>query len=87
MSKTSEHLDTAIAALAEIEIDGGSTPSSKNIHIHGSEAAQLYVASLGADESRIRTEETEEGHKFTVAQSVIKGVTVYAYGPHKVVPE
>jgi hypothetical protein len=82
MTKTTEHLAAAIAALAEIEADNGGTASA-TIYIHGNEELLLYVGSSDADGTSIRTEQTEEGRKFTVAQAVINGVSVAAFGPAK----
>jgi hypothetical protein len=82
MTKTAEHLAAAIAALAELKGDGEPGPSV-SLHIHGGEEVQAYVAGFNTDGYPIRTEETEEGRKFTVAQAIVEGVSVYAYGRPK----
>ena len=80
MSKTSEHLTAAIAALAGIEADGGGSAGA-TIYIHDNKEAQLYVVDSGG---RVRAEQTDGGRRFTVASSVINSVAVHAFGPHKV---
>ena len=82
--QTGEHLDAAIAALAELRGDEGND-ASPSITVHRSVAAVDYAASLPG--ARRRWVNTDSGivERYEVVDVNVSGVDVIAFGPHQVV--
>lgn len=84
MSKTSEHLNTAVAALGAIRSDnGGSVHAQINIH-RCAEAVECISRLPGGSCKLCHSDVSGNGdfNRYDVAEAMVGDVRVVAFGPH-----